>query len=388
MKPKIVRITTVPISMNIILKGQLGFMNHYFDIVGATSYDEKLFKEIESREGIRMYPIELARTISPWKDMKALIAMIIFFYKERPDIVHTHTPKAGLIGMLAAWLTRVPVRMHTIGGIPWMEISGFRRSMLKTIEILTYFCAQFIYPNSRGLKEFIISEHLCSEKKVKFLANGGSNGINTTYFSPTYMENAIERRAISRSNLDIYDGDIVIGFVGRIAKEKGIAELLDAFDILRKDYPIKIVFVGLFERVYGGLSKEVEEKINADEDIHFLGRFDDVRPYYAMMDIFVFPSYREGFPNAVLEACAMGLPVIASNINGCNEIIIDGENGLLIPVKSAQSIKDSIENLVKNPDLRKRMGAKARQIVELKFQRELVWQAIKNEYDNLLSEIK
>lgn len=378
-KAKIIRITTVPVSMNIILKGQLAYMNQFYEVVGVTGRDEKHFYEIAQREGIRMIPIELSRVISPFKDLKSLFQMYFMMLREKPDIVHTHTPKAGLIGLLAAKLAGVPVRLHMVGGIPWMEVFGFKRNMLKQIEKITYGLAHRVYPNSKGLYSFIIDQKICPTGKLKVLANGGSNGINTDYFVPQP-----ELKQILRLKHGIKVDEIVLGFVGRMAREKGINEWLTAFEEIRKQFKIKILLIGLFEKTYGGLTPEVEEKIQNDPDILFLGRFDDVRPYYNMMDIFVFPSYREGFPNAVLEACAMGLPVIATDINGCNEIIQNGVNGILIEPKSSEAIYKALLNLLENKELRLKLGEQARTEVVQKFRRENIWAELKEEYDTYL----
>lgn len=379
-KAKIVRVTTVPVSMNIILKGQLAYLNQYYDVVGITGKDEKHFSEIEKREGIRMIPLYLSRVISPFQDLKSLIQMYFILRREKPDIVHTHTPKAGLIGLLAAKMARVPIRLHTVGGIPWMEIKGLKKKILKYIEILTYSFAHKIYPNSKGLKQFILDQKLCSTQKLEVLANGGSNGIDTDYFRADPV-----LRADMRATYNIQDDDIILGFVGRIASEKGINEWLQVFQKIRKSYKVKILLIGLFEKVYGGLKSEVEERIQHDPDILWLGRFDDVRPYYNMMDIFVFPSYREGFPNAVLEACSMSLPVIATNINGCNEIIQEGKNGLLIEPKSEDSLYEALIKLLDNKGLCNEFSHQSRQIVVQKFNRERVWAALKEEYDTFLA---
>lgn len=378
-KPKIFRITTVAVSMNIILKGQLSFLNRFYDITGITTPDDKHFQEVEQREGIRMIPVHLARTIRPWRDLISLCTLYRLFRKEKPDIVHTHTPKAGLLGMLAARLAGVPVRLHTVGGIPWMESSGIKRVVLRGMEYITYACAHRVYPNSLGLLSFIVSQKLASVSKFKVIGNGGSNGINIDYFAPDPL-----LRERTRQKHNIEKNEIVIGFVGRIAKEKGISELLEAFGHLRNKYTLKIVLVGLFERTYGGLDFQTEQKITGDPDILFLGRFDDVRPYYAMMDIFVFPSYREGFPNAVLEACAMGLPVIATDINGCNEIVVHRKNGLLVAPKSAESLREALTILLDNTDVGRQMGMIGREHVFRYFRRELVWEDVKSEYDHFL----
>jgi glycosyltransferase involved in cell wall biosynthesis len=382
-KARIMRLTTAAVTMNIVLKGQLSYLSREFDITGITTYDPKHFEEIRSREKISLMAVEMERTISPLKDLKSLWQLFIIFRKDKPHIVHTHTPKAGLLGMLAAFFAGVDIKIHTVGGIPWMEVKGAKRSLLKAMEKLTYACADRIYPNSKGLMQFIISEKICPSSKLKVLGNGGSNGINTSHFT----RNEKDRQRL-RAQYNIGDDEILLGFVGRIAREKGITEWLEAFDLLRQKYKVKILLVGLFEKTYGGLSEDMEDRIVNDPCIVYPGRSDDVRPFYAMMDIFVFPSYREGFPNAVLEACAMELPVIATDINGCNEIIEDQVSGLLIAPKSSSAIENAVSLLIDRPELRKALAMSARAAVVEKFSNEIVWNAVREEYQILLEEIQ
>ncbi len=380
MRIKVFRITTAPVSMNIILKGQLSFMNQFFDVVGVTKKDDKHYSEVSIREGVRMIPIDFNRMVSPCKDLKVLIELYFILQREKPEIVHTQTPKAGLLGLLAASIAGIKIRVHTVGGIPWMESKGIKRILLKMIEKFTYSLAHKVYPNSKGLESFILSEAICKPQKLKVLGNGGSNGINTDYFIRD-----LDQRILLREKYNIEEDTIVLGFVGRIAKEKGIDEWLDVFEELKHKYKLKILLIGLFEQTNGILGDEVRSKIESDPDIFFLGRFDDVRPYYSMMDIFVFPSYREGFPNAVLEACSMELPVIATDINGCNEIIDDEINGLLIEPKSRSSLRNALIKLIESPEIRGNMAREGRLRVVNLFKREILFNAIKDEYESFLN---
>jgi glycosyltransferase involved in cell wall biosynthesis len=379
MRKKVFRIITAPVSMNIILKGQLSFMNQFFDVVGVTRKDDKHYSEVSKRERVRMIPIDFTRMISPYKDLKVLIELYFILKREKPEIVHTQTPKAGLIGLLAAKIAGIKIRVHTVGGIPWMESKGIKRILLKMIEKFTYSLAHRVYPNSKGLESFILSEAICKPQKLKVLGNGGSNGINTDYFIRD-----LDQRILLREKYNIDDETTVLGFVGRIAKEKGINEWLDVFEELKLKYKLKILLIGLFEQTNGILGNDVRSKIESDPDILFLGRFDDVRPYYSMMDIFVFPSYREGFPNAVLEACSMELPIIATDINGCNEIIEDEVNGLLIEPKSRSSLKNALIKLIESHELRGNMAKEGRLKVVNLFKREILFNAIKDEYESFL----
>jgi glycosyltransferase involved in cell wall biosynthesis len=375
-KPKLVRITTVPVSMNIILKGQLAYMNQFFEVIGVTGYDEKHFEDVHKREEIRMEAIAMARTISPLSDLKSLWKLYRFLKKEKPAIVHTHTPKAGLLGMIASYFAGVPIRLHTVAGMPLMELKGLKKEILGITERLTYACAHQVYPNSKGLRKIIMNYGFCKAEKLKVIANGASNGVNVDLFDPHYASPTY--RSELRAKHGISD-ELVFCFVGRIALEKGIAELVNAFEKLQQEKAtckIKLVLIGTFEKHYGLLGEDLEQKISNHPDMLALGRFDDVRPYYLMSDVFVFPSYREGFPNALMEAGAMALPSIATDINGCNEIIEDGHNGILIRPKNEEDLY-----------LRKSLAANARKIIVEKFRRELIWKGLEEEYKHQLKKI-
>ena len=388
-KPKLVRITTVPISMNIILKGQLGFMNRYFDVIGVTGYDEKHFNEIAEREGVRMKTIEIARDISIFKDVKALWNLIKFLRKERPEIVHSHTPKAGLLGMLASKIAGVPVRLHTVGGIPQIQLKGWKRAVLNFTEKLTYRLAHKIYPNSVGLKDLILEMGYCDKKKIKVLANGSSNGVNTDYFKPNYVDNSSSFRSKLRNKIGLNKEDFVFLFVGRIAQDKGIIELIAAFERLMNDgyNNIKLILVGPFEKNYGIVNDQTKSSIEANKNVKLLGRFDDVRPYYLISDTFVLPTYSEGFPNAVLEAQSMGLPCIVTNINGCNEIIQDKKNGLIVPVKDSIELYKAMKMLIDDENYRLKLASFSRQNIIEKYKQEIVWKALLEEYNIMLEGI-
>ncbi len=382
---KLLRITTVPISMNILLKGQLRFMSDYFEVIGATSYDEKHFNEVRDREGIEMHHVEMKRTISPIQDLKSLWQMYTLIKKLRPQIVHTHTPKAGLIGMLAAYFANVPVRMHTVAGMPLVETSGAKRMLLNFIEKLTYSCAHKVYPNSFGLEQIILDNSFCSQDKLKVIAHGSSNGINTNHFKPTFTNNEKQQ---FREKLGITSQDIVFCFVGRLCVEKGIGELVNAFSSIRTQNPtqaVKLLLVGPIEKENGVLAESVLHEIENTPEILAVGRHDDIRPYLEISDIFVFPSYREGFPNVVLQAGAMSLPCIVSNINGNNEIIQEGQNGLIVPVRDKDALSLAMEKLLLDDSIRSEIAQNARLKVVQNYNQEIVWNAILAEYNEQLA---
>lgn len=387
---KLIRITTVPISFKVLLKGQLRFMaSNGFDVKGVSSEGEEL-REVHENEGIVMEAINMSRKITPFQDLKSLWEMWNFLRKEKPQIVHTHTPKAGIIGMLAARLAGVPHRLHTVAGLPLMEATGIKRKILNFVEKLTYSSATRVYPNSKGLYDFILQNNFTQSNKLKIIANGSSNGINTTFFSPDQVTE-LERVAL-REKLNIQPDDFVFVFVGRIVSDKGINELIKAFSELKTAEnneltSIKLLLVGGLESDLDPLHPETLAEINQNKGIISAGFQQDVRPFFAISDALAFPSYREGFPNVVMQAGAMGLPSIVSDINGCNEIIVEGENGLIIPSKNVEKLKEKMLTLARDKNLYIKLKENSRRMIENRYEQSVVWKALLEEYEGLLQSV-
>ncbi len=390
-KPKLIRITTVPISLDILLKGQLGYMSAFFEVVGVSSSGTELEK-IKEREGIRVEAVEMTRKVTPFRDLKSLWNLYRFLKIEKPEIVHTHTPKAGLLGMIAAKWAGVPIRMHTVAGLPLMEATGLKRKLLNFVEKLTYRSATHIYPNSKGLYEFILNENFTSKSKLKIIGQGSSNGIDTEYFSPKQISEY--QIAELKSELGIQKEDFVFVFVGRLVKDKGINELVQAFSNLKllsavedQTSNLKLILVGPLESELDPLLPETLQEIQTNPDIISVGFQQDVRPYFAVSDCLVFPSYREGFPNVVMQAGAMGLPSIVTDINGCNEIILENENGMIIPVKDENAIQEAMAKLKSNKDLYANLKINSRPSITSRFEQKRIWDELKLEYQKLLQNL-
>ena len=386
---KLIRITTVPLSLKVLLKGQLRFMaSNGFDVKGVSSEGEEL-REVHENEGIAVEAITMSRKITPFQDLKSLWQMWNFLRKEKPQIVHTHTPKAGIIGMLAARLAGVPHRLHTVAGLPLMEATGTKRKILNFVEKLTYSSATRVYPNSKGLYDFILQNNFTQSNKLKIIANGSSNGIDTTFFSPDQVTEL--ERVTLREKLNIQPDDFVFVFVGRIVSDKGINELIKAFSELQtvenKPAGIKLLLVGGLENDLDPLNPETLAEINQNKDIISVGFQQDVRSFFAIADALIFPSYREGFPNVVMQAGAMGLPSIVSDINGCNEIIIEGENGLIIPSKNVEKLKEKMLTLAKDKNLYTKLKGNSRRMIENRYEQSVVWNALLEEYEGLLQSV-
>jgi glycosyltransferase involved in cell wall biosynthesis len=380
-KYKLIRVTTVPISLKTLLRGQLKFMSSYYEVIGISSEGKEL-SDVSLAEEIRVLPVEMTRKISPLQDLKSLYILYQILKKEKPFIVHTHTPKAGIVGMLAAKLARVPNRLHTVAGLPLMEATGNKRKLLNFVEKLTYRCATGIYPNSKGLYDFIIENKFTERKKIKVLGNGSSNGINTNYFNENLI--SLEQKSQLNHDLNIKSTDFVFIFVGRLVADKGINELIKAFIRLTEKFDnAKLILVGSFEAELDPLEKVTLEAIENNKNIISVGFQQDVRVYFAISDCLVFPSYREGFPNVVMQAGAMGLPSIVSDINGCNEIIEQGINGTIVPVKNANALYNNMEKMIRDEDWHSILKKRAREMIESRYDQTVIWNAILHEYKTL-----
>lgn len=376
--PKLIRITTVPLSLDKLLEGQLRFMSQYFEVTaisGETPYLEKVGK----REGVATHTVEMTRKITPLKDLIALVQLCSYFFKHKPDIVHTHTPKAGLLGMLAARICRVPVRLHTVAGLPLMETTGAKRRLLMFIEKLTYSCATKVYPNSIGLQEFINTHRLAPGYKIKVLGKGSTNGINTEQFnSDNYSQS--QKEALQKQ-LDVKPDYFVFLFIGRLVKDKGLVEMVEAFlNLYKENNRLRLLLVGPLEQDLDPLPESTLQQMQTHPGIICTGYQNDVKPYLAISQALVFPSYREGFPNVVMQAGAMALPAIVSNINGCNEIIHHNHNGLIIPPKEIGPLQTAMHQLANQPELYTTLQLNARSSIVKNYEQKNVWNNLLIEY--------
>lgn len=344
------------------------------------------------KEGVKHLPVPFTRKITPLQDIRCLLKLIQIIREIKPDIIHTHTPKAGLLGMLAGWICRVPVRLHTVAGLPLMESVGIKRSLLESMEKLTYACAHKVYPNSAGLEKFVVRTLGVNPAKLKVIGKGSSNGIDTEFFKRTPQLEDLARKF--RNERNIKSTDLVFSFVGRVVRDKGIVELVQAFKTLstrsdefhinKENGPrIFLMLVGPFESDLDPLPEDIRKFIEEDPRVILAGFQRDVRPWLIASDIFVFPSYREGFPNVVMQACLLGIPCIVSDINGCNEIISHGVTGLIVKPKEVGSLADSMMLLATDESKRKQFSFLAKTFVFDNFKREVVWEAIRREYESL-----
>lgn len=381
MKQKLIRITTVPISLGGLLQGQSKFMSQFYEVIGISS-DRSNLEKVGTEEEIRVIPVNLTRKITPIQDLKALIKLYSILKKEKPFIVHSHTPKAGTIGMMAARMAGVPHRLHTIAGLPLVEATGLKRVLLNVVEKLTYSCATKIYPNSIGLQEIVLDHKFTDAEKLKVIGHGSSNGIDTSYFDPSLYSTASKLEL--RKKLRLADEDYVFVFVGRLVGDKGINELISAFKNILKEYKnVQLLLVGNPEEELDPMLPETEEFIAKSDKVIATGWMDDVRPYFAISDCLTFPSYREGFPNVVMQSGAMGLYSIVSDINGCNEIVEEGVNGTIIPAKNTEALYNAMKHVLENREKFAENKGVYREMIKKRYERSFIWNELLKEYREL-----
>lgn len=374
---KIIRSATVPSSLDTFCKGVLRELSEKYEVVGLSSPGEAL-NRVAEREKVRTIAVPMERHISLTKDFKSLMSLIRVFRNEKPTMMHSMTPKAGLLCMLAAWICRVPVRVHTFTGLVFPTSTGMKRIILMMTDWLTCACATHVIPEGEGVKKDLFNYRI-TQKPMKVLGYGNVRGVDMKYYSrrPEVMEKAESIRK------DVF----TFVFVGRIVREKGINELCEAFDLVSGIVPARLIIVGFYEDNLDPISKKSREIINNNPSIESVGikTGDDLLAYYAAADCFVFPSYREGFPNTVLEAGAMGLPSIVTDINGSREIIKQEENGVIIPSKDSKALFDAMINMIRDKVARERMAGNARGMIASRFEQGYVRRCLYDFYDEILA---
>ena len=374
-KRKIIKASTVPVSLNVFCRDQLRELSQHYEVVAVSSPGEDL-DEVARREGVRTVSVSMQRHIAPMSDLVSLMRLIACFRREKPWMVHSMTPKAGLLCMMAAWVARVPRRVHTFTGLVWPTQRGAKRLLLKTMDRLLCACATHIVPEGQGVKRDIENGRITS-KPMRVLANGNVRGIDLEHYSLSPQIKAEAERLRCADKLTFV-------FVGRLVADKGINELVEAFDIVsRNRNDVRLVLVGGQETMLDPLADKTLATIEANENIVAVGQQSDVRPWLAAADVFVFPSYREGFPNVVIEAGAMGLPSIVTDINGSNEIVVVDQNGLIVPPRQVEPLVQAMTTLADDSKMRQAMASRARKMVADRYDCTLVRQALYDFYASI-----
>lgn len=373
---KLMRVVTVDMSLRWMLAGQLRYLNENgLEVVGVAA-DTGLMRQVRLTEEVRCVDLPMRREIAPVQDLKSLLAMIRLFRRERPEIVHANTPKGSLLAMVAAWLCRVPVRVYTVTGLRFETATGMLRTILKTMERITCRCATAVVPEGDDVKSMLIREDICRCPLDK-IHNGNINGLDLEYYRMVPMPET--------------GAPVTFVFIGRVTHDKGIDELVEVFDeIDRRDNTdnIRLLLVGPLEQELDPLSPLTLEIIRRNEHIESVGFQQDIRPWVEQSHVVVLPSHREGFSSVPMQAGAMGRPCIMTRVNGASEVIEDGKSGLLIDVGDKSALKAAMIRIAEDAQLRVSMGHRGRRLMEERFDRRDLWQAIRAFYADQLRNIR
>jgi len=365
-KKKIFLITTVPMSF-VFFKGQLLLLKEQFEVTLISSPEPALFDTAKANK-VKSKGIGMAREISLFSDLISLFHLLFYFCRNRPDVLHANTPKASLLSLAAAWFCRVNTRIYYVHGLRYQGTTGIKKMLLMKLEKVSCFFATDIIAVSNGVQKVLHSDGI-THKKIAVIWNGSVNGIDLNYFDPTHSDLKDIRPTYS-----IAEDTFVFGFVGRLVSDKGINELVNAFSEINKQHSnTKLLLVGAYENDLDPLLPQTLSAIRKNPHIIEAGMQSDVRSYLKAMNLLVFPSYREGFGIVLMEAAAMNIPAISSDIIGCNEIIEDGVNGFLIPPKKMDSLLSKMIFALENRSTVDVMSKKTRQIVESKFEQNTLW---------------
>ena len=375
---KICRVATVPFFLYNHLREQIAEIVEAGHEVWLVSSGGPEKAKLEAMPGVRFYEIDIPRKISPLRDLRALWQLYRFFRREKFDIVHSTTPKAGMLCAISGFFVHVPVRLHTFTGQAWVELSGLVRLVAKAGDWLTAHLDTLCYADSFSQRDFLIAQGICDPGLIRVSGSGSLAGVDIERFNPDKWEG--ERNEI-RSELSIPADAKVIAFIGRITRDKGVEELLAAFDmLLKRDQNCVLLMVGPEDAADGTLSSN---KKRSDGNIRYIGYSAEPEKYLAASDVFCLPSYREGFGNVVIEAAAMGLPSVGTDIVGLRDSILNGETGLLVPAKDARALADALMKLLEDEELRSAMGKRARHRARTEFDGKRVSAAVLEEYARL-----
>ena len=374
---KIIIVVTVPVVLETWLKGQAKFLSGFYEVEIITANSHTI-TSIEEYENVSIKTMDFNRQINFFKDMKVLMQLFFYFIKKRPLMVYTLTPKAGLLGMISSWMATVPHRVHCVVGLPHLEATGKRKSILTVTEQITYLFSSKIYCNSLNLKKVVAN---MTSKPVDVIGNGSVNGVDTEVFKDIFT---MEEKNSILNRLDFTKDDFIITFVGRIVKDKGIDELVNTFTKLSLKYPhLKLLLIGDYKNESDPISKTGTRTIETHKDIKYLEFQEDVGEYMAISSLFVLPSYREGLPNVLIEAGSYGVPLVGTNINGCNEIIQNDLNGALVNKKDEKDLLNAIEKFITDEEYYKFIKSNVRKSIVNRYDQKYFLNELLNEFYKL-----
>lgn len=359
------------------LTGRLRALREAGFRVTLISSPGELLNRTAAREGVEAIGIPIRREIAPFADLVSVLRLWWLLIRLKPDVCEFSTPKAGLLGSLASLLAGVPARVYMLRGLKLETASGIKRSLLLMAERTASACVQSVLCNSQSMRARALALSVAPAAKMRVLGDGSSNGVDMYRFSPGPSD--------IRARFNLPQEALVVGFVGRLTRDKGIPELIEAFDTILEQQPgAHLLLVGWFDVSEDALAEEWRTRITYHSRIHCTGFVADTVPYYRAMDVMVLPTWREGFPNAVLEAAATGIPVITTECTGSRDSVVPEVTGLLIPPGYPEAISEAVLKLLGDPERRRRMGEAARNWVSLHFSDERVLRLAISFYKSLL----
>lgn len=384
-KPLLLHVVTVPQTLLAFFVGQIEYMKKNGFEVAAISSPGPQVEFVKQRDNIKVHQVPMLRRISPFADIIALWRLFRIMRKLRPAIVHTHTPKAGLLGLIAAYLARVPTRIFTLHGLRSLGTEGLKKKILEYSEKLCISLAQEVFAVSHSLRQEMVALAGCDENKIKVLANGSFNGLDAqNRFNPEKYPKEVKTHL--RQKYGIPENGLVLCYAGRIVRDKGVTELVEAWKKLRAEFKnLYLLMVGEFESG-DEVAPEASQVLKNGARVSVTGFVYNMPEHYAAADVVVLPTYREGFGYTALEGSAMRLPVVATRVCGCVDAVEDGRTGILVPPKNADALYKAIKKVLSDKSLREKLGRTGRQRVLKLFVPETIWRGLHSEYVGLMQQ--
>jgi len=363
---KICFVATVEFAVNAFLLNHLRALSSFYEVTVIVNTNNSSFLD-GLGANVKVIPLPIARNVSLVSDFNCLIKLIKIFHKQGFSAVHSVTPKAGLLAMLASWVVRVPLRIHTFTGQVWVTKVGVKRFLLKQMDCLIAFLTTHNIVDSPSQRQFLVDEKVTTSAKSTVFAKGSISGVDIARFKPN-----LQAREGIRQQLNIKTDAILFLFLGRLTRDKGVLDLAQAFISLQRG-SAHLLFVGPDEQNMQAEIVCISGKDNPN--VHFIGHTDTPESYMAAADVLCLPSYREGFGTVVIEAAAVGIPTIASRIYGLTDAVVDGETGLLHESRDINAIKVCMEQMVTNKTIRLQFGEQARTRAIKEFDSKLITRA-------------
>jgi glycosyltransferase involved in cell wall biosynthesis len=376
--PHLLYIVTDAVAAARSFAGQMKYMREQGYRVTVIGSPGPSLERVIQQEQVDVIPLAMEREIHPTKDLQSLWQLFSIMRKLKPDLVHTATPKASLLGMICAYLLRIPVRYYGLWGLRMETTTGFKRQCLWWSEWLTSYCSHIVLSVGAGLKHRYAKEGLAPDYKIKVVGQGSANGVDLHRFSRT--KTRLTEAVQLKSKFEIPLDKSVLGYVGRLTKDKGIRELKAAFESLLLQYDdLHLLLVGDFEKG-DPVELEIQAWLKQSPAVSITGFVDNTAPFYGMIDMFVFPSYREGLPNVLLEASAARLPIVASNCTGNEDIVHHGRTGLVVNVGDDRDLEIAIRTYLDDPLQAESMASNAHQAVVNYYDHQVFWSMLEADY--------